>query len=76
MKVFNIDVSEEVEPIETMRELASYENIAISNSTFSWWAAYISDAKKILMPSEWMPNLKTPESLVLPKSVFLPSSFD
>lgn len=75
-KHFEIQISSEIDPIETLRNLASHSSIAISNSTFSWWAAYISGAKRIIMPSDWMPNTKTPDALVLPGSEFITSKFD
>ena len=75
-KYFEIEISGEIDPIETLRNMASHSSIAISNSTFSWWAAYISGAKRIIMPSDWMPDTKTPDALVLPGSETILSKFD
>lgn len=36
--------------ITDMRFIAAHSNIVIANSTFSWWAAVLSDAKNIVMP--------------------------
>ena len=33
--------------------IMSAQQIVISNSTFSWWAAYLSDSRVILSPKQW-----------------------
>lgn len=33
--------------------IRSFDKIVCSNSTFAWWAAFLSDAKKIYTPSGW-----------------------
>ena len=39
----------------------------ISNSTFSWWAAYASNTSSIVLaPKPWMRNLEEPKTLIPP----------
>ncbi len=40
-------VSEHVDPLLDLFEMSRYETLICSNSSFSWWAAFISDAKVI-----------------------------
>jgi len=41
------------DPVEDMRLMSRYDKIVISNSTFSWWAAYLSSATVIVAPEKW-----------------------
>lgn len=38
------------DPLKTMALVSRFKRIAISESTFSWWAAYLSDADEIYFP--------------------------
>ena len=51
--------------IQTLEILATGMSIVISNSTFSWWAAFLnsSDAT-IVHPSEWYRDLEVPGMLI------------
>jgi len=37
-------------PIKTMAFIQKFSRVAISESTFSWWAAYLTDASEIYFP--------------------------
>jgi len=39
-----------ITPIHTLQFVKLFNNIAISQSTYSWWAAYLSDADNIYFP--------------------------
>ena len=49
--------------LEVMRHGMGY---VIGNSTFSWWAAYIShaDSPVVIAPEPWFVNLSTPQDLI------------
>jgi hypothetical protein len=42
--------------IEDMNMMASCKGIIGSNSSFSWWGAYLSGAEKIVFPKGWFAN--------------------
>jgi hypothetical protein len=41
---------ENEDPIKTMALVRQFARIAISESTFSWWASYLSEAEEIYFP--------------------------
>ena len=46
----------------------------ISNSTFSWWAAYASNTSSVVVaPEPWMKKIKEPETLIPPNWIRLES---
>lgn len=47
--------------LEDMRSLAASDFIVISRSTFSWWAAAISDAT-VIAPDPWFPTMPRGET--------------
>jgi hypothetical protein len=42
--------------IDDFKILMGADYIGISNSTFSLWAAYLSNAKKVFVPNRWLSN--------------------
>jgi len=50
-----------VTALEDMRSLAASDFIVISRSTFSWWAAAISDAT-VIAPDPWFPEMPRGEN--------------
>ena len=46
-------VPEDLSPSETLVLLSRFEGIALSNSTFSFWAAALSTHKNVLAPEPW-----------------------
>jgi hypothetical protein len=39
--------------ISTMALLQQFSYFVIANSSFSWWSAWLSDAKKVICPKQW-----------------------
>jgi hypothetical protein len=74
-KKFHVEEALAKEPWETLVQLSGHSVIVISNSTFSWWAAFLSDAKTIYMPDEWMPSKPTPAELLLDRSILCKTFF-
>lgn len=62
-------------PLESLLELASGSGIVMSNSSFSWWAAWLisqRDAKaQIIAPRPWFANGDSASTLLLPDWVTL-----
>ena len=56
-------------PIETLHLMSKANNFVISNSTFSWWAAYLSrnETRTVIAPKPWFSRVDPPESLIPPE---------
>lgn len=53
-------------PIETLHLMSKANNFVISNSTFSWWAAYLSknETRTVIAPKPWFSTVAPPKSLI------------
>jgi hypothetical protein len=67
-KVKFIKPPRESDPVESLILMSNASRIAISNSTFSWWAAKFGDQRStIITPEQWFKNRSDPLDL-LPES--------
>jgi hypothetical protein len=57
---------ENFEALENLIVMSSAKNFIISNSTYSWWAAFLSEHKeaKVYAPDPWFHDLKAPSGLI------------
>lgn len=53
-KVYN-PIIPELNELSSLGYLSSFKNIIISNSSFSWWGAYLSNTTNIIYPAIWRP---------------------
>jgi hypothetical protein len=64
LKEFEVLDFSGLSPVELLVEMSKYQTILISNSTFGWWAAFISTkASRIYYPSPWFRNSPDPAQL-------------
>ena len=62
-EISNLTVLDSKNPLDDFAEIAHSRAIVCSNSTFSWWASYISNCEIVILPSEWQVGLPLPEGL-------------
>lgn len=71
----NYSFAPEMNTVETFKAIAGSAAIVGSNSTFSWWAAYLSGTQNNVFPSLWQVGLDFPETLRFDGMITLNSSF-
>jgi hypothetical protein len=55
---FDCSINTQMDPITTLQNLSVYKYLIGSNSTYSWWIAFLGVKKKIIFPSEWFISTK------------------
>jgi hypothetical protein len=55
---------ENLKPIEVLEMMALGHSFVISNSTFSWWAASLSNSKLVVAPNPWFVKMSDPTDLI------------
>jgi hypothetical protein len=64
-------------PVETLVLMSNGSGIIISNSTFSWWAAYLSMRSEfVIAPDKWFRNMEDPTHLIPPSWIKAPTSWN
>ncbi len=73
-RYFSGEMLSSAETLEVMRLGADY---VLANSTFSWWAAFLSYNKgaRIVAPAPWFKGLSEPTDLVPPNWIRIPAYF-
>ena len=60
----DIQFSKEESSLSVLNNMSKYKFLVVGNSTFSWWAGYLSNKTKVVVyPSPWFQGLVTPNKL-------------
>jgi hypothetical protein len=59
-----IEAPDASDPAESLILMSSASSIVISNSTFSWWSAALSQDAEIVAPNKWFKKSDDPDSLI------------
>ncbi len=55
---------QECKPSDVFHVMQSCDSFVISNSTFSWWAAFTAKSNRVIAPRPWFCNLSEPIDLL------------
>jgi len=61
-------------PVSDLKELATFRNLVISNSSFSYWAGLVGDSN-VFAPKKWFRSLRDPSDLHPPSWTLIESSW-
>lgn len=56
----------ELHPLEIVALISEFGNIGLSNSTLSWWGAFLQKSGRVVAPAEWFFSLESPHLLIPP----------
>ena len=59
-----VDELNKLSAIETLYLISAAKKIIVSNSTFAWWAAYMSSKSEIYVPNKWFQAKDEPLDLI------------
>ncbi len=74
-EITNLSIAESIGTIEDFIGIANSSAIICSNSTYSWWAAYLSESEIIILPSKWQVGLDIPNGLLQDRTTVVNASF-
>ncbi len=63
-KKIEIIGGEDDAPTVVLKTMMEGNNFIISNSTFSWWSAFLANSESVIFPSPWFANGEIPNRLV------------
>lgn len=68
-------VSSPVGPQEDLLAMSSASAFVTANSSFSWWAAWLSGSEHVMCPRQWFKSAVEPQGLVPPWWTRIPSTW-
>jgi hypothetical protein len=73
---FWVDPVGEYDPIEVLKLMSLANRFVIGNSTFGWWAAYMSKhCDCVLAPTKWFRSRQDPKELIPPSWIRIKSDW-